>query len=199
MEENDVSTNNWTGKLTSVLYNLLCKCKLVSWLCYLIKGSHAHCYLIFSCMKDGYKDFGLAGYWIFAPMDPWIKMKWSSGPPLEIRFVSRNRIWRRDFWWTISSNSGPLISRLHRRHGEPTHPSKNAILSVRLNSSLKILTWLNRRNRTLIAFHYIGWNSKQWYQVLSVSSEEEKKPVQRDKDRHTAITRGSHSLNNLLT
>ena len=89
--------------------------------------------------------------------------------------VSRNRIWRRDFWRTISSNSGPLISRLHRRNGEPTHTSKNAILSVRLNFSLKILTWLNRRNRTLIAVHYTGWNSKQWYQVLSVSSEEDKK------------------------
>ena len=28
----------------------------------LIKASHAHSYLVFSWMKDVYRDFGLAGY-----------------------------------------------------------------------------------------------------------------------------------------
>ena len=46
---NDISKNN----------------KVVNWphfSQFAIKSSHAHCYLVFSWMKDVYRDFGLAGY-----------------------------------------------------------------------------------------------------------------------------------------
>ena len=106
-------TINWLTDLIS--HNLLCK--LVYWLCYLIKASHTHCYLVVSWMKDMYRDFGLAGY-------SWELAGYSILEPMD---------------WMISSDSGPK-SPLHRRHGEPTHTSRNAILSDCLNSSLKILT-----------------------------------------------------------
>ena len=55
-------TINWLTDLIS--HNLLRK--LVYWLCHLIKASHTHCYLVVSWVKDVYRDFGLAGYFV-----PW--------------------------------------------------------------------------------------------------------------------------------
>ena len=85
--------------------------------------------------------------------------------------VSRNRIWRRDFWRMTSSNSGPK-SRHHRRHREPTHTSRNAILSDCLNSWLKTLTESEVPNMDSFPLHGLE------VQVFSVSSEREKNPVQ---------------------
>ena len=128
-------TINWLTDLIS--HNLLCK--LVYWLCYLIKASHTHCYLVFSWMKDVYVDFGLAGYSILAPMDRTLESKWSDPVNHLLRFVSRNRISRRDLWRMISRNSRPK-RRLQRGHGEATDTIRNAILSDCLNFSLKNLT-----------------------------------------------------------
>ena len=95
-------TINWLTDLIS--HNLLCK--LVYWLCYLIKASHTHCYLVVSWVKDVYRDFGLAGYFgelagyfgelagysILAPMDRTLESKWTDPVDHLLKSASRNRI-----------------------------------------------------------------------------------------------------------
>ena len=85
-------TINWLTDLIS--HNLLCK--LVYWLCYLIKASHTHCYLVVSWVKDVYRDFGLAdyfaGYSILAPMDRTLESKWTDPVHHLLKSASRNMI-----------------------------------------------------------------------------------------------------------
>ena len=94
----------------------------------------------------------------------------------------------------ISRNSGPK-SRLHRRHGEPTHTSRNAILSDRLNSSLKILTESDEPNMDSFPLHKLEF--KAMIPSLFGIQRRRKKPgaVEQTEDHHTctAVTHGSHS------
>ena len=83
----------------------------------------------------------------------------------------------------ISSNSGPKLSRLHRRHGEPTHTSRNAIQSDCLNSSLKILT--ESEEPSWIAFITqagIQSNDTKSFRYLV---KEKKTRCNKNEDRHT--------------
>ena len=59
----------------------------------------------------------------------------------------------------ISSNSGPKLSRLHRRHGDKTHTSRNAIQSDCLNSSLKILTESEEPNMDSFPLHRLEFKA----------------------------------------
>ena len=95
---------------------------------------------------------------------------------------------------TISSNSGPKLSRLHRRHGEPTHTSRNAIQSGCLNSSLKILTESEEPNMDSFPLHRLEF--KAMIPSLFGIQRRRKKPgkIKRGSSlMHTAVSRGFHS------
>ena len=88
--------------------------------------------------------------------------------------VYKNRIWRRDFWRMVSSNSGP-ISRLPSAARRTNSFKQERHLVSPLKFLTKNLDLTESEEPNTDSFPSdIGWNSKQWYQVLSVSSEEEK-------------------------